>query len=288
MAGLAELLSDRWVIKPDEAEQLNESGRASIRVAVLSSLIPFGAEDMDRYPNLALIVAVGAGAERIDAEAAAARGIPIRTGAGGNAEDVADIGLGLFVGAARRMQAQDTRIRQDDWRFSDYRFVPSLSTYKVGVMGMGAIGRAIARRLEPLRCQIAWTGPKPKADVSYPYFPTLPALADWANALIVTAPLTDDTAGSVNRQIFDALGPGGVIVNVGRGPIINEDDLIAALKDKRLHGAGLDVFAQEPTPAERWRDVPNVFLSPHTGGLTPEAFAGIVRRAADHVAAFLD
>jgi lactate dehydrogenase-like 2-hydroxyacid dehydrogenase len=157
----------------------------------------------------------------------------------------------------------------------------------VGIVGLGAIGRATAERLVPFGCEIAWTGPRPKPDAPFAYNPGLLDLARWADALIVAAPLSPETKGMIDAEVLAALGPEGILVNVGRGPLVDEDALIDALRGGRLGAAALDVFEQEPTPAERWRDVPNTVLSPHTAGVTHESFIAMTRLAADHAKAFL-
>lgn len=286
--GMRERLAQQRVVDADAAGRLDEKGRAGIRVAVLSSDQSFSAADMDRYPNLAFITTLGAGAEHIDADAARRRGIRIATGAGVNAGEVAEVAVALFILSARRMLAADARVRQGLWTHGDVTHTThSISARKVGIVGMGAIGRSIAKRLEPFGCALAWQGPNPKPDVAHPYHRDLLDLARWADALIIAAPLNRETGNAVNRAVLDALGPQGVVVNVGRGGIVNEDDLIAALKDGRIAAAGLDVFEVEPTPPAKWEGVPNVFLSPHGAAVTFEVFEAIVERAGQRVEAFV-
>jgi phosphoglycerate dehydrogenase-like enzyme len=140
---------------------------------------------------------------------------------------------------------------------------------------MGAIGQALAERAQGFGIEIKWFGPRAKPDITYAYEPDLTALAMWADILAICARGDKFTEKLIDARIIEALGADGILVNVSRGSVVDEDALIAALKAGKLGGAGLDVFAQEPTPAERWRDVPNTTLTPHLGGGTREAlYAG--------------
>jgi len=150
-----------------------------------------------------------------------------------------------------------------------------LSGRKLGIVGMGAIGQALARRAQGFGLDIKWFGPRAKADVAYPYEPGLIQLASWADIVAICARGDKSTEKLIDARVIEALGSDGLLVNVSRGSVIDEDALIAALKAGKLGGAGLDVFQEEPTPADRWRDVPNTTLTPHLGGGTREAlYAG--------------
>src|SRR5690606_7806443 len=138
-------------------------------------------------------------------------------------------------------------------------------------VGMGAIGAAIAHRAQAFGMEIKWYGPRPKPDVKYSYEPDLMKLAAWCDILAVAARGDKTTEGIINADVIKAVGSDGIIVNISRGIVIDEDALIAALKSGALGGAGLDVFVDEPTPIERWKDVPNTTLTPHLGGATREA-----------------
>jgi lactate dehydrogenase-like 2-hydroxyacid dehydrogenase len=281
-------LQSERLIEARDPLTLDEADRRSVRVIVATGVDPLGPEEMDALPNLGLILTVGAGFDGVDLPAAQARGIRLLTGSGANSEDVADTTIGLFLAATRQIVENDGRVRHGSWRMGDLRPVRSVGAMKVGILGLGAIGRAVGARLVPFRCEIAWTGPNPKPDVSWRYVPDLLDLATESDALLVAAPLNPQTAGIVSAEVIDALGPQGVLVNVGRGGLVDEDALIAALREGRLGAAALDVFRQEPTPSDRWRGVPNLVLSPHTAGVTHQSmqamFGLAVQRALDFVA----
>jgi len=268
------------VVQRKEAAELDAAGRAAIRVIVGDGTTPVTAADMDAYPNLGLIVTIAAGHDGVDKAAAEARGVPISSGVGSNSDDVADHAMALLLSAARYILFNDNKIRTGGWKGRGLRPVPSVSSLKVGVVGLGSIGKAVAARLEPFRCEIAWTGPRPKPDVSLRYEPSLVELARWANVLVIATPLDASTNRLVNREVIEALGPDGLLVNVARGGVVDEDELIAALKDGRLGRAALDVFETEPTPPARWEGVPNTILTPHVAGMTHEAIAAMFERAA--------
>jgi len=285
---VSERLKDRRLFEAAQAGQLSEAERAEVRVIVVSGVQPLNAEAMDRYPNLGRIVALGAGYDGVDAAAARARGIEIVSGAGANADDVADMAVGLLIACARGLFPNDARVRAGGWVRGQWEMVRSISALKVGIVGLGHIGKAVAARLAPFRCEVAWNGPRAKPDVSLPYEPDILALARRSDALVLAAPLNADTAGVVDARVIEALGPQGILVNVGRGGLVDEDALIAALKDGRLGGAGLDVFVEEPTPPARWEGVPNVILQPHTAAVTHEALDNVYAVAARNVTDFLD
>ncbi len=285
---LREALAGAWLIEGADGSALDEPARHAVRVLVTTGVQKIGPAEMDVLPNLGRIVAIASGSDGIDRAAAEARGIEIRTGSGGNADAVAESAVGLFLAVARHILSNDAYVREGRWRgVGGVAPVRSVGAMKVGIVGMGFIGRAIAARLAPFGCDIAWTGPRAKPDVAHRYVPDLLDLARESDALIVAAPLSVETAGMIGAEVLDALGPEGVLVNVGRGRLLDEDALIAALREGRLAGAALDVFVQEPTPAERWRDVPNVILSPHAAGITRESMTGLARRAAENAVEFL-
>jgi hydroxypyruvate reductase len=224
---------------------------------------------MDRLPKLRLIVAVGAGYEGVDVSAAKLRGIVVANAGDTHSGDVADHAVALTLAVIQRILPNDAWVRSGTWETNGYP--PNrraLSAERFGILGLGRIGRAIANRLAPFGAEIAWWGPTDRP-AGWPRHESALALASWCTTLIVAA--RGDAMALVDRQVIDAVGYDGYIINVARGRVIDEDALIAALRDGRLGGAGLDVFCEEPAPPGRWADVPNVVLSPHVAGVTVEA-----------------
>jgi lactate dehydrogenase-like 2-hydroxyacid dehydrogenase len=221
-------------------------------------------------PRLGLISCPGAGYERIDLAKCRARGIAVTNCAGMNAEDVADVAMGLMLSTVRLIAAGDRLIRSGGWvSMQSFPLSRRLRGMKCGVAGFGAIGTAIAHRAAAFGMEIAWWGPRPKPEAPYPRLPDLHALASWCDVLALAMP--GSAVHVVDASILEALGPQGVVINVGRGTAINEAALLAALKEKRIAGAGLDVFVREPDSASPWADLENVTLTPHFGGATRES-----------------
>jgi len=246
--------------------------RKDIRAAVTIGHVGISNEMIDALPELGCIVCFGVGVDGIDLAYAKQRSVAISHGRDINHEDVADVAIGLIIARLRLFIEGEKVLREGTW--TPPLAVPPqkrLRGRKVGVVGMGAIGAAIAHRAQAFGMEIKWYGPRPKPDVKYSYEPDLMKLAAWCDILAVAARGDKTTEGIINADVIKAVGSDGIIVNISRGIVIDEDALIAALKSGALGGAGLDVFVDEPTPIERWKDVPNTTLTPHLGGATREA-----------------
>lgn len=246
----------------------------------IGALVVAGEFPLDRHlveslPNLKLIACFTSGYDGIDVDWCRARGLAVTHAPGVNHEDVADHAIGLVLAARRRIVAGDQALRAGGWTADSKLITPSLKGQKLGVVGLGAIGEAVARRGEALRMAVSWWGPREK-DSPWPRAESLLALARDSDILVVACRADDDNVGLISRAVIEALGPEGLLVNVARGQLVDEDALIGALKDGRLGQAALDVFEVEPTDAARWADVPNTVLTPHTGGATTEAVQGML------------
>ena len=246
--------------------------RKDIRAAVTIGSVGLTNAMIDALPELGCIACFGVGVDGIDLDYAAKRGVAVSHGRDINHEDVADVAIGLMIARLRLFTEGERVLRADQW--TPPLAVPPqkrLRGRKVGVVGLGAIGKAIAHRAAAFGMEIKWYGPRAKADAAYAYEPDLLKLAEWCDVLMVAARGDKTTEGIISADVIKAVGGDGIIVNISRGSVIDEDALIAALKAGALGGAGLDVFAEEPTPAARWADVPNTTLTPHLGGATREA-----------------
>lgn len=238
--------------------------------------MPITREVIARLPALEIIVVKGAGTDVVDAAAAAERGIVVRNCPAANTEDVAELAFGLLLAAGRGIVSADAHIRQGEWVNVTSRRV---SGRTLGLFGMGNIGRAVARRAEAFGMPVLYTSRSSQADLPYPFVSDLRELAARADCLVVAAPAVAETHHAINREVLEALGPQGVLVNIARGSLVDEAALIACLSDGRLGAAGLDVFADEPRVPEALRALPNVVLSPHNGANTHEAFAAVLAKA---------
>ena len=257
-----------WPRDPEGSERMLTQIAPEVEAIVTIGAIGLSDAFLDSAPKLGFISCYGAGYESYDPEALRARGIRLVNGGGANAEDVADLGMGLLLAVRRRIVEMDRLIRQGQWPQMT-GLAHRLRGQKLGVLGLGAIGLAMARRAEAFGMQIAWSGPRPKP-VDWPYFADPKALAEWSDVLFISCRPTPENTGLVNRAMLDALGRNGVLLNVARGTVVDEPALIAALQEGRIAGAGLDVYADEP-PDPVWRDTPNTVLHPHRGGATFEA-----------------
>jgi len=229
---------------------------------------------LSEMPRLGLIACVSVGYDGVDVDWCRSRGIAVTHSTGLNAEDVADHAVGLLISVWRGLVEGDRRLRAGQWTHSDrMRPRPSLRGKTAGIVGLGHIGEATARRLEAFGMKIVWWGPRPK-DSRWTRADSLLDLARESDALMVCA--RGDAAGLICADVIEAVGPRGCVVNVARGQVVDEDALIAALKDGRLGMAGLDVFAEEPTPPARWEGVPNTVLTPHMAGGTLESIPQMI------------
>jgi lactate dehydrogenase-like 2-hydroxyacid dehydrogenase len=259
---------------------------ARVRAMVAAGEYAIAPALVDRLPALGLIACFTVGYDGIDVDWARARGIEVGHAQDANGEDVADHAIGLIVGHVRRIVAGDRMLRAGDWHARAKMLTPSLSTKRLGIVGMGAIGRALAARAEAMRMAVRWWGPHAKPGLRWDRADSLVALARDSDVLVVAARAHGGNDGLIDAAVIDALGPDGLLVNVARGQLVDEAALIAALRDGRLGGAALDVYATEPTPAERWADVPNTVLTPHTAGATEQAVAAMTQMLLANLAAF--
>ncbi len=241
---------------------------------------------LDRLPNLRLIAVPGAGYDGIDVAAARARGIKVANAGNTHSGDVADHAVALTLAAVHRLPEMHAWVRDGRWLHSGLpKRRRAMSAQRFGIVGLGNIGSAIAQRLALFGSEIAWWSPHDKS-AAWPRRDSLIDLAHWCTALILAT--RGDAAGLIDAGTIAAVGPEGLIVNISRGTVIDEDALIAALRDGRLGYAALDVFAEEPASPERWRDVPNVILSPHVAGVSHESIAHLRGAAIRNLLTVLD
>ncbi|KAG2240996.1 hypothetical protein Bca52824_096899 [Brassica carinata] len=185
-------------------------------------------------------------------------------------EDVADLAIGLILALLRRLCECDRYVRSGKWKYGDFKLTTKFSGKSVGIIGLGRIGAAIAKRAQGFNCPINYYSRTEKPDVGYKYYPTVVELAQNSDILVVACALTDETRHIVNREVMDALGAKGVLINIGRGPHVDEKEMVKALTEGRLGGAGLDVFEQEPHVPEELFGLENVVLVPHVASATVE------------------
>jgi lactate dehydrogenase-like 2-hydroxyacid dehydrogenase len=223
------------------------------------------ADMIKRMPNLKIISNYGVGYDSIDVPAAKAQGVVITNTPEVLNEEVADLAVGLLIATVREFNHAETYLRTGDWTKGEFRYTASLRDRHVGMIGFGRIGKAIGRRLEGFGVPISYFGRKKQADVSYPFYDDLVAMARNVDTLIAILPGGPATQGLINKAVLEALGPRGIVINAARGTVVDEPALIEALKNRTIHGAGLDVYLNEPRIDPAFLELDNVTLLPHVG-----------------------
>ena len=263
----AEFTAHRLWEAPDQAAFL-QGVADRVRGVAVYALHGCAAAVIEALPRLEIIACMGIGVDRIDLACAKARGIHVTNTPDVVTEDTADQALALMLAVERRIAEGDRFVRRGDWLKGELRFGRALRRRKLGIVGLGRIGSAIATRAAAFDMEIAYQGPRRKAEVPYRYSTDPVALAEWSEILAVACPGGEATRNLVSRSVIEALGPEGTLVNIARGSVVDEAALVAALQLGRLGGAGLDVYANEPRVPEALLAMDNVVLSPHIGSAT--------------------
>jgi lactate dehydrogenase-like 2-hydroxyacid dehydrogenase len=251
---------------PDRAAFLQAHART--RFIAASGHARLDAALMDALPALEIISNFGVGVDSIELQAARARNIRVTNTPEVLNDAVAELTLALMLSLCRRIVPADRHIRAGKWPDKGYPLTGELTGAKVGILGLGRIGKAIADRCQAFRMQVVYHGRSEQRFQPYPYYPSLLEMAKAVDWLICVVPGDTGTQGLISREILEALGPAGNIVNVGRGPLIDEAAMLELLQTGRLGGAGLDVFAAEPQMDPAFWALDNVVLSPHQGSAT--------------------
>jgi len=237
-------------------------------------------------PQLRVISIFGVGLDAVDLDAARARGIAVGYTPEVLNDCVADTAMLLLLDAARGGSAADRFVRRGDWLKGQFPLAASVSHKRLGILGLGRIGRAIARRAAGFDMEIRYHNRRPLTDVAYGYVPSLLELARWADFLVVASAGGAQSRGLVSAEILDALGPEGFLVNIARGTVVDEPALVEALAKKRIAGAGLDVYEDEPNVPPALLTLDNVVLLPHVASATRETRQAMADLVLDNLASF--
>ncbi len=231
---------------------------------------------MDALPKLEIAASYGVGIDAVDVPEATARGIRITNTPEVLNDSAAELTLALMLALARRIPQADRYVRDGRWpKEGNYALTGELTGRKVGILGLGRVGKEIARRLSVFKMHVVYHGRREQAHQPYTFYPDLVDMARDVDWLVVIAPGTAETKHIIDRRVMDALGPDGHLVNVARGSLVDEPALIAALQDGRLGAAALDVFADEPRVPEAYFGMDNVVLSPHQASATVKTRAAM-------------
>ena len=238
---------------------------------------------IEQLPRLRLIACFGVGVDAIDLAAARERGVAVTNTPDVLTDDVADLAIGLMLAALRGLATADRYVRAGLWLRANMPLQTRMSGKRLGIVGIGRIGQAIARRASAFGMSISWNGPRPK-DLPWRYEPDLLALARSVDVLVAACPGGAATRGLISRAVLEALGP-GVFVNIARGSVVDETALVDLLVTQRLGGAALDVFADEPRVPEALFALDHVVLQPHQASATRETRGAMGQLVLDNIAA---
>jgi len=268
------------------AEQL-----AGIRAMVTSGSTPLSWTAMDMMPKLGVIACYGTGYDGLDLAAAAKRGIAVGNSPGANAASVADLAVTLMLAVTRRLLPADDYVRSGNWAAAKpsplMRPQAGNPGRKVGIYGMGEIGRKIAARVAAFESEVAYFSRR-RHEVPYQYLPSLEALAEWCSVLMIAVRAGADTHHAVDASILRKLGKDGYVVNISRGSVIDQKALVAALAEEGIAGAGLDVYEKEPHAPDALTAFPNVVLTPHVGGHALDSHVAMQNCVIANLEAFFD
>jgi D-3-phosphoglycerate dehydrogenase / 2-oxoglutarate reductase len=272
-------------VTPEARAEVAARAGGHIRAIITNGTTPIPAALIDQLPDLGIICAQGVGYEGVDLAAARARGIVVTHGTGTNADCVADHALALFLAVLRDIPRFDAAVRAGRWREGGTAR-PGAHGKRAAILGLGGIGSRIARRCAGFDMAVRYHNRRPVPDVPWAYAPSLGDLCAWADVLFVALPGGATTRHCVGRAALAALGPAGFLVNVGRGSVVDTDALVEALTAGGLAGAGLDVIEGEPEVPAALRALPNVVLSPHIAGRSPETMEATIGQVVGNLAAF--
>lgn len=272
---------------PDEAAFFREVGPRIRGVAAGGA----GKADralIERLPALEVIANFGVGYDGIDVKAAAERGIIVTNTPDVLTGEVADLALGLLLATVRQIPQVDRYLRAGKWLEKPYPLTATLRERKVGILGLGRIGKAIAERCAAFGLDIAYHGRSRQEDVPYSYYDNLVAMARDVDVLMVVAPGGAATHHIVNAEVLEALGPDGILINVGRGTVVDEKALVAALRDRKILSAGLDVFEDEPRVPAELIAMDHVVLLPHVGSASVYTRNAMGQLVVDNLVSWFD
>ena len=261
------------------------AGVRAIACCATSELL--GDAFMRRFPKLQIISSFGVGYDHIDAKAAAAHGVIVTNTPEVLTEEVADTALGLLLCTVREFPQAERYLRAGKWMQKPYPLTKgTLRNRTVGLVGMGAIGQAIARRLDAFGVPVVYHARQPRPQLRYRHYPKLVDMARDVDTLMVIVPGGPATANMINAEVLNALGPNGILINMARGSVVDEPALIKALADKRIMAAGLDVFAKEPQVPQELIAMDNVVLFPHVGSASVHTRDRMDQLVVDNIAAW--
>jgi lactate dehydrogenase-like 2-hydroxyacid dehydrogenase len=266
MEGVDKAFSLIKLWEKDDPEAFIRQHGSSIRAIAGSNKKRMDSAFFKQFPNLEIVSSFGVGYDGVDATWCGKNNIIVTNTPDVLTDEVADLAMGLLLATIRQLPQSDAYLRRGDWvKKGNYPLTTTLRGRKMGILGFGRIGKAIAQRAEAFGVEIVYHGRRKQEDVSYPYFANLVEMAKSVDILMSVAPGGDETKHLINGDVLNALGPDGILINVGRGTVVDEAALIKALNSKAILSAGLDVFEDEPRVPQALIDIEHVVLLPHIG-----------------------
>lgn len=290
MARLEEGLAREYHVHPlwsePDPEAFLRARGGEFTGAVTSAQVGASGALLGALPALRVLAIFGVGHDLVDLEAARRRGVAVSNTPEVLTGCVADLALGLLLDVARGISAGDRFVRRGAWGTGRFPLHTRVHGMRLGILGLGRIGRAVARRAAGFDMEVRYTGRRPAEGVALAFEPSLAALARWADALVVSCAGGPETRHLVGAEVLEALGPGGFLVNVARGSVVDEAALVRALAEGRLGGAGLDVFEEEPRVPAALLAMENVVLLPHVASGTEETRSAMTELVLANLRAF--
>ena len=243
------------------------------------------AQLLEKLPSVKMVATCGVGYDNLPLDYLKARGIKASNTPGVLNDAVCELAIGMLFGLLRRIPQAHDFVKSSAWSKGLFTVTTTLAGKRVGIAGMGRIGQDLAKRLEPFKVSLAYTGPTQK-ELPYEYFPDIQSLAKTSDVLFLACPATPETEKMINAQVLEALGPQGYLINIARGSVVDEAALLVALQQKTIAGAALDVFENEPNPNPEFLNIDNVLLTPHIGSATSETRQLMTNLAIDNLEAF--
>ena len=238
-----------------------------------------------QIPSIRMVATCGVGYDNLPLAYLKEKGIKASNTPGVLNDAVCELAIGMMFALLRQLPEAQEYVKTTAWSKAPFRLTTTLAGKRVGIVGMGRIGQDLAQRLEPFKVDIAYSGPNKKS-LPYAYYPDVLDLAKVCDVLFLACPATPDTKQMINAQVLEALGPSGYLINVARGSVVDEPALLYALQHKKIAGAALDVFENEPNPSAAFLSLDNVLLTPHIGSATSETRIAMTNLAVDNLEAF--
>jgi lactate dehydrogenase-like 2-hydroxyacid dehydrogenase len=242
-------------------------------------------ELLEKIPGIQMVATCGVGYDNLPLDYLKAHGIKASNTPGVLNDAVCELAIGMLFGLLRRIPEAQNFVKSTAWSKAPFTITTTLAGKSVGIAGMGRIGQDLAKRLEPFKVKLVYTGPTPK-ELPYEYFSDIKSLAKASDILILACPASPETDKMINADVLEALGPRGYLINIARGSVVDEAALLVALQQKIIAGAALDVFENEPNPNADFLNIDNVLLTPHIGSATSETRQLMTNLAIDNLEAF--